>query len=343
MGSIKIINPGLLTTIQDNGRLYYQQYGIPMAGVMDNYSMQLANILLGNDRYEAVLEITYIGPTIQFNSNSVISITGADISPKINNENIKMYSTVYVNKGDILKFGEIKNGCRAYLSIKGGFNIPKIMGSKSTYLRGKIGGFKGRRLKAGDIIPINDNTNYLGIRKIPNNLIPNYYNEYTARVIMGYQCSRFTKKGIDTFLNSKYIISNQCDRMGYRLNGNKIDHKNGADIISEGITLGTIQVSGEGKPIIMMADRQTTGGYTVIANVISIDIPYIAQLKAGDILRFERINIKEAHKLIKDTEEELIKIKEKFDKEKIKTKGTIKNYLIKVNNRQFNISVQEFN
>ncbi|SHJ71376.1 5-oxoprolinase subunit C family protein [Paramaledivibacter caminithermalis] len=344
MSSLRVNNPGLLTTIQDDGRIGYEKYGMPTAGAMDILSLQLGNILVGNDRYEAAAEITFIGPEIEFYENLIIAITGADISPTINGKEIEMYSTVYINKGDILRFGTLKKGCRAYLAVSGGFDLPQIMNSKSTYLRGKLGGVEGRKLKKGDILQVNINKGYkyLGVRRIPKNFIPYYGSQYTVRVIMGPEDYRFTGKGIETFLNSEYTLSNQCDRMGYRLNGPKIEHRNGADIISGGITLGAIQVPGHGEPIIMMADRQTTGGYTKIANVISVDIPYLAQLKAGDRVRFQQINIEEAQTLLKEREEKLLKLVYDFEKttKKVIVKNSI-NLKIRSNGKKFNVGIQE--
>jgi len=344
MGSLKVHNPGLLTTIQDAGRTGYGQYGIPAAGAMDTLSLQLANMLVGNDRYEAALEITFMGPEIEFGINSIIAITGGDLTPKINGKEIEMYSTIYVNKGDMLSFGNMRNGCRAYLAVSGGFNIDKIMGSKSTYLRGKLGGFKGRKLIMGDIIPVNidKSQKYLGVRKIPKNLIPLYGNQHVTRVIMGPEDDRFTEEGIRTFLSSEYVLTNQCDRMGYRLSGAKIKHRDGADIISGGITFGAIQVPGHGEPIIMMADRQTTGGYTKIANVISVDIPYLAQLKAGDKVLFKQINIEEAQRLLKEREDRLLRLENSFRDKSIDAEvKSSRNFTIRLNGKNFNVGVQE--
>lgn len=343
MCSMRIINPGLFTTIQDAGREGYQQYGVPVAGAMDRLSLQLANILVGNDSCEAALEITMIGPTIEFNSNLAIAITGADISPTVNGKQIEINKTVYVTKGDILRFSKIKNGFRGYLAVTGGFNVKKVMGSKSTYIRGEIGGLEGRKLKAGDVLEVNDDKSfeYFNIRKIPEYLIPNYKNEVTVRVILGPEDDYFTEKGIETFLNSQYELTNQYDRMGYRLEGDRIEHKDGADIISSGISLGAIQVPGHGKPIIMMADRQTTGGYTKIANVISVDIPYLAQLKQGDKVRFKQVSIREAHDLLYEREVEILRLIKDFNRKLVKSKGNVRTFSVNIKDKHYNVLVHE--
>lgn len=304
MGSIKIIKPGLLTTVQDKGRYSYQKFGVPVSGVMDSFSHRVSNLLVGNDLFEAVLEVTLLGPEIEFLDDCVIAITGGNLSPMINKKSINMWKSIYAKKGDILSFGQIKNGCRSYISFAGGIDVPLVMGSKSTYIKGKIGGYEGRSLVSKDILKMGspkDNFKSLKGRTIHLNHKPIYTNEFEVRVILGPQDDYFTDKGINTFLSSQYVITNECDRMGYRLDGEKIEHIKGADIISDGIAFGAIQIPDNGKPIIMMADRQTTGGYTKIAHIISSDLSKIAQAKPGDKINFKSISIEEAHKILKSS------------------------------------------
>lgn len=343
MNNMKIINPGFLTTIQDMGRVGYQKFGVPAAGAMDTWSMQLANILVGNHRNEGVLEITMTGPSIEFNDNQVIALTGATFDLTINKKKVEMNKTIYVAKGDILRINRASNGMRAYLSLAGGFKVPIVMGSKSTYLRSVLGGFKGRKLRAGDILEINQDKNnkYLGIRELPKDLLINNGEKATLRVVIGPEHNLFTDKGIKTFFEKEYILSNQCDRMGYRLCGEKIEHTNGADIISSGITLGAIQVPGHGEPIIMMADRQTTGGYPKIANVITADIPILAQLKPGDKIRFKKIGIDESHYIINEKEKILRDLIKYFDLHGTESIGRVRNFHIGVKGKKFNITLQE--
>ncbi len=302
MAKIKIYNPGLLTTIQDLGRFGYQQYGMPVSGAMDSYSLKLANILVGNKASEACFEATAIGPTIEFDSKAFIAICGADMSPKLNGADIDMYKTISINSGDKLSFESLENGFRTYIAFAGGIDIPVVMGSKSTYLRGKIGGFNGRQLKFGDELLLGKVESSIDIKHISKHQIPVYKNHFTARIIAGPEVGHFTVSGLTSLLNSEFTLSVQCDRMGYRLAGEKIEHKLSSDIISSGISFGTIQVPAHGEPIIMMADRQTTGGYTRIANVIYVDLPYLAQLQPGDTIRFQEIKLEEAHNLIQKQE-----------------------------------------
>ncbi len=298
MTKIKIIKHGLQTTVQDSGRSGYQQYGMPVSGAMDTYSLKLANILVGNKPNEACLEATSIGPEIEFDIDTFIAICGANMQARINGNEVEMYRTISVKSGDKLSFKGLKSGFRTYISFAGGIDVPIIMGSKSTYLRGKIGGFKGRQLKSGDELKIGNISSNVDIKEASKDQIPIYNDYLTARIIAGPEANYFTMDALEKFLYTDYQLSSQSDRMGYRLMGEKLIHKSSADIISSGIALGTIQVPAHGQPIIMMADRQTTGGYPRIANVISSDLPYLAQLKPGDTIRFQEIKLEKASELI---------------------------------------------
>ena len=290
---IMFLKGGLMTTVQDGGRRGYQRFGLGVSGAVDVHAFTYANILVGNTHNEAVLEVTLLGPTIEFTSPAVIAVTGGDLGALINGAAIPMYRALQVQKGDILSFGTPKSGCRAYVSFAGGLAITPIMGSRSTYIKANLGGYEGRKLEKGDEI---------AFRK-PGTCPPNlpwrvmephvFSGSYTVRVLMGPQEDRFTPKGIETFLNKPYTVTNEFDRMGYRLTGPKIEHVTDGNIITDGITFGAIQVP-NGEPIIMLSDRQTTGGYAKIASVINVDMPMVAQCKAGDTLRFVKTDIQTA-------------------------------------------------
>ncbi|GAB6087718.1 5-oxoprolinase subunit C family protein [Alkaliphilus crotonatoxidans] len=318
MSKITILKPGLLTTIQDQGRIGHQQYGVPQSGAMDLYSLELANLLVGNPRYEAGLELTLVGPAISFHDRRIFAITGADLDARLNGRPLRNYQSYMAQEGDVLEFTHALRGCRGYLAIQGGFAIESVMGSKSTYLRGGFGGYRGRALRSGDEIPLNSaqSQGEDWKRMIPPSLIPDYGNNVTLRVILGPEEEGFTAAGIETFLRGQYEVTSQSDRMGYRLMGPKIEHSNGADIISGGINMGAIQIPGEGNPIIMLADRQTTGGYTKIANVISVDLPYLAQLKPGDKISFKALTVEEAQKLFREREKGMLQLMEAFSRGK---------------------------
>lgn len=341
MPNINILKAGLLTTIQDLGRIGYGQYGIPPSGAMDKLSLEVANILVGNSNNEGCLEFTMLPPTLVFNDDRQFAITGGDFQPHINNKPINMYQCHRAFSGDILSFKGHRWGCRGYIAIAGGFDIPLVMGSKSTYLRGGFGGFNGRRLKDGDILDLNKPPLRSSTYKISEDLLPDYNsNNIIIRVIPGPEEAAFTKEGIDTFYNSQYQLTNQSDRMGFRFEGPPITHINGADIISGGINLGAIQVPGEGKPIIMMADHQTTGGYTKIANVISVDIPRVAQLRPGDSITFRAVTIDEAQRLLIQQRNSIKELK--VISLKKRERIFYKNYNISVNGRNYKVDVEEF-
>ena len=293
--SITIVNPGMMTTVQDQGRVGYQQFGVSVSGVMCPRSAILANILVGNEDGEAVLECTMMGPHIQFDTANCIAITGGDLGPTLDGQPIPNYAAIAVKAGQILRFTMPKVGCRAFVAFAGGLDIEPVMGSRSTYLKAKIGGFEGRKLQKGDVIKFREPKADLPKLDL-RHMAPEFRtrSEYTVRVVMGPQDDYFTDAGIETFLSSVYTVTPEFDRMGCRLSGDVIAHKDGGDIISDGISFGAIQVPSSGNPIIMLGDRQTTGGYTKIAGVITADFRILAQLKAGDKVRFQKVSIAQA-------------------------------------------------
>ena len=302
---IRILKPGLLTTIQDLGRTGYQSQGFGVSGVMDPRSFKIANLLLDNPENEAAIEFTLIGPTMEFTSETIIAITGGDFQPKVNGKPIKMYTAIYMNKGDVLDFAGCKTGCRGYIAFSSCLNIPVVMGSRSTNIKCAIGGLKGRKLEEDDLIIFRQKRRYLPYFLSRSLNLNEFDTDQAAlRVIMGPQDSHFTKEGITTFLNSEYLVTSEFDRMGARLDGPFIASKQKTDIISDGTVLGSIQVP-NGKPIILLADRQTTGGYAKIATVASVDIPKLVQLKQDNKIRFKSITVEEAHKLMLDEMKEL--------------------------------------
>ncbi len=308
---IRILKGGMLTTVQDLGRTGYQSQGISVSGVMDVRSFKLANLLLDNPENEAVLEITLIGPTLEFTSASIISITGGDFSPTINDEPVEMYKAIYVNKGDVLKFGSARTGSRGYIAFGSYLDIPVVMGSRSTNLKSGQGGFKGRKLEAGDYIGFRKKCQYLPFF-LSRKLKPEPFDQQEAvlRVVMGPQDDKFSKQGIETFLNSEYVVTGEFDRMGCRMDGAFIAPKETSDIISDGIVFGSIQVPSHGKPIVLLADRQTTGGYAKIATVVSVDIPKLVQRKPDHKIRFSAVSVEEAQKLYLEEINELEKLRD---------------------------------
>lgn len=313
MGGILIEDGGMLTTVQDEGRFGYQQFGVSPSGPMDPRSFHLANLLVGNDRGEGALEITWLGPKIRFEEANVIAVTGGDLSPALNGKPIPMYRAVAVGKGSILEFGGMKNGCRSYLAFAGGLDIPLVMGSKSTLLRNRIGGVDGRKLQKGDSVGFLNPKEYLPKmeqRKVPQEIFPSQ--EVVLRVVTGPQEDEFTERGLKEFFWRSGTVSNEFDRMGCRIDRDPVEHAGDGNIITDGISMGSIQVPPNGKPIIMLADRQSTGGYAKIGTVAAVDLPLLAQSVPGFRIRFIRISLKLAQDLyireldmLKRLEEEL--------------------------------------
>lgn len=293
--NVKVMKAGACTTIQDLGRVGYQKFGIPVAGVMDEFSATVANYLVGNKRSEAVLEVTYLGPILKFEEEMVIAVAGAELSPKINGVSISTWESVRVSEGDILSFGAVRAGVRAYIAFSGSIDIPVVNGSKSTSMKSKIGGFHGRMLENGDELSIQIRQESK-LKEVSKRYIPKYEHHNVIHVCLGPQEDHFTENGIETFFQNPYTITVNADRMGIRVDGDPIEHKEKADIISDAAVIGSIQIPADGKPIILMADRQTTGGYTKIGTVIKEDIIKLAQMGTKDTIQFERISIEAAQK-----------------------------------------------
>lgn len=302
---IRILNGGFLTTVQDMGRYGSQETGMAVSGVMDTRAAALADILVGNDENEAVLEVTMMGPIMEFTEDELIAVTGGDLGVKVDGNPLPRYEAVLIKAGQTVSFGGMYGGSRAYVAFAGGLDVPVVMGSRSTNLKAKIGGIEGRKLGAGDEIGFRSPKTWLPNMAARKLLLPELSSrEHTLRVVMGPQDDCFTEEGISTFLGSAYTISNEYDRMGCRMEGPVIAHKNGGDIITDGISFGAVQVPSHGNPIVMMADHQTTGGYTKIANVISVDLPVLAQCMPGMKIHFEKVTVDEAQELYCKEKEE---------------------------------------
>jgi antagonist of KipI len=299
----KVKKPGVYTTFQDLGRRGYQKFGVVTSGAMDAFSLQIANMLVGNRRNEAGLEITMVGPELITLSDTVVAICGADLSPKINDEPVSIWKSLRLKEGDHLSFGTPRSGVRTYIAASGGFDVPVVMGSKSTYAKAGI----GKVLEKGDTIYGEEGDGQPGVG-LAYSEVPQYEKEVELRVVSGPHTDRFTKEGLDTFFNVVHTVTPQSDRMGYRLESPPILHRNGADIWTDAIPFGGVQVPASGQPIILMADRQTTGGYTRIGTVISVDLANVAQLPPGGKIRFREIDVKGAREFFIQQEQLLSQI-----------------------------------
>jgi len=296
MKAFQVLHPGILTTIQDFGRKGFMKYGTPASGVADRFSAETANLLVGNDPGAALLEITLFRLELLALTDLTIAVTGGNLTPTINQDPLPRWRSVTVRTGDRLAYRGRKMGFRAYLAVQGGFSGERYLNSRSVFVRGLM----GQPLQAKAILEIERNGDPdLRQRVLPPEMVPDYSQREPLRVILGPQDDRFTPRGIETFLTSEYKVTAQSDRMGYRLEGPKIEHVKGADIISEGIARGAIQVPGDGLPIILLWDAQVSGGYTKIANVITPDQDSLAQTMPGETLRFQEVSLEEAHQALR--------------------------------------------
>lgn len=269
---------------------------MPVSGAVDQYALRLANLIAGNREGEAALEITLGGLEAEFIQDSFFALTGAEAAARLNGEKVFPWSRIAAARGDRLTVEYSRKGARIYLAPAGGIDVPPVMGSKSTFLRGGFGGYRGRALKKGDLLECGP-AGGDGLPGIPPGLIPAYADQPVLRVVLGPQDEEISAEGLSTFRSSPYVVTRQADRMGCRLEGPRIRHRQGPDIISDGTSFGSIQVPGNGQPIILLADRQTTGGYVKIATVISADWPVIAQALPGREIRFETVSLKQAREI----------------------------------------------
>jgi len=302
---IEIAKPGTLTTIQDAGRTGYQELGVPESGALDNFAFRCANLLVGNAENTPALESVLFGPEIKFLDDTFIAITGADLGPVLNGNKVNLWETLEVSSGSILTFsGPTGNGLRSYLALAGGVagaGTELVMGSYSTYLAGKFGGHEGRALRDGDVIATGTGLEgFEGGLSLENP--PNYDENEVIRIIEGPQHDRFSETAMQTLTSSSYQVTSNSDRMGCRLDGPILEHLTGPDVISDGNAFGVIQVPGDGKPIILLADRGTTGGYTKIATVITADRSKLAQLLPGSTIRFEIVDQPKAVEFLREQE-----------------------------------------
>jgi biotin-dependent carboxylase-like uncharacterized protein len=300
MSLLLVADAGPLTTVQDLGRPGHLRVGIPASGPMDREAFLLANRLIGNPDTAAGLECTLIGPRVEFTDERLVAITGADMAPTVNGAPVPLWQGLRVHAGDVLRLGAARSGVRAYLTIGGGIETPPVLGSRATYLRGRLGGLEGRALRKGDRLPLGP-VGAARPRRVQPDRLPVYAGEPELAVVLGPQDDRFTPAGIAALFGGPYQMLPQNDRMGARLQGPRIEHTRGHDIISDGVALGGIQVIGDGQPIVLLADRQSTGGYTKIGTICSFDIGRIAQVRPGGRLRFRRVTVAEAHAMLRQS------------------------------------------
>ena len=311
----RVLHPGLLATVQDGGRYGHQREGIPVAGAMDELALRIGNVLVGNDEHAAGLEFTLVGPTLRFDEHALIALAGADLGISADGTPLPLWRPVCVPAGMTVSATSAVRGCRGYLAIAGGVDVPVVLGSRSTYVRAALGGVEGRALRRGDVFAIgapSELSRRIGAGVSANrardrvaiarwgasgSLVPFYTSPATIRLLEGEHAHLLTPESRERLWSTEFRVGAQSDRMGYRLEGAGLELSAATELLSEAVAFGTMQLPPGGNPIVLMADRQSTGGYPRIGEVASVDLPLLAQLKPGDRLRFRPISLDEAQRL----------------------------------------------
>ena len=338
---ITILESGTYTTVQDIGRTGYQDIGVPESGAIDKFSFRAANLIVGNDENTPALEATIFGPTLKFEEDTIIAITGANLNPSIDNVYLDNWTAIPVSKGSELSFSNPDSGLRAYIAFAGGISVDSIdcvMGSYSTYVPGGFGGLSGRALIAGDTLQINyqDSTDYQALKSKTFKDYPTFDSECVLRILSGPQDKDFPADSIDFLIQNEYTVSVDSDSVGIRLEGESLIHDGAVKMISAGTAFGTIQIPGDGLPIILMSNRGTSGGYLKIATVISADHCKLAQLMPGTKLRFSLTTYEEAIEELRIQERKLDSLREIHSKN-VSTKITASDLLVSVADESGNI------
>jgi biotin-dependent carboxylase-like uncharacterized protein len=300
---LEIKSPGLATTVQDRGRTGHYNVGIPQSGSMDQYSAELGNALVGNTAHEAVLECTYLGPVLATDRDAVVAITGAPVDVKVNGTSVPQWTRLQLRAGDELSFGVIQGGTRYYIAVQGGIDVPEVLGSRSTYSLGGIGGFQGRKLESGDQVPVG---NPLADREppdvdtLPEDFRPAFVKEQTVRVVLGLYDHRLTEEGLDNLLTKKWTLTPVADRMGLRYSGPGVEWKDREQPFGAGsdpsniVDVGSIQIPGGTQPILLHRDAVSGGGYAMVGTVISADMDLVGRAAPGTVTSFVAVSLDEA-------------------------------------------------
>jgi antagonist of KipI len=286
--TLTVLAPGLLTTVQDAGRWGHQSIGVPVAGPMDPFAHRLANALVGNARGAATLEVTLAGPQLRFDAARAFAVTGADFDLRLDGEPVPRTCAGLAAAGAVLAFGERRAGARGYVAVAGGLDVPPVLGSRATHLPTAMGGWQGRALRRGDVLPLGE-PSHAAVRSEPHpqrGFATRGDRPIVIRVLPGPHVDRFDRDALRALTSAPYRVGVDSNRMAFRLEGAALAHRTSADIISDATPVGTVQVPGSGQPMLLMADRQTTGGYAQLATVISADIGLAGQAAPGDRLQF---------------------------------------------------------
>ncbi|WP_026532321.1 biotin-dependent carboxyltransferase family protein [Arthrobacter sp. H41] len=306
--AFEILEPGLATSVQDKGRLGYYNVGIPQGGAMDQLSAEMANALAGNSPEAAVLECTYLGPKFRADQDAIIAVTGAPVDIRVNGDACEQWNRLKLAAGDEVSFGVLRGGTRYYVAVQGGINVPVVLGSRSTYALGAMGGFEGRMLRAGDILPVGSADSSLAtapiLRSVDESLRPAFEKEVTVRVLPGLYDHRLTEEGLETLLTATWTLTPVADRTGLRFSGPEVAWKprtqpfgagsDPSNIVDAGYAIGSIQIPGGKEPIVLHRDAVSGGGYAMVATVISADMDLLARSAPGTKTSFRAVTMDEA-------------------------------------------------
>jgi biotin-dependent carboxylase-like uncharacterized protein len=306
-----VVEPGIFTTIQDLGRKGYFASGIPPSGAMDRFALRMGNLLVKNPVDEAGIEMTAMGMKVRVLKETIIALTGADFPAKLNGNSISLWQTIHLKEGDCLTIEKPNRGWRGYLCVAGGIDVPPVLGSKSTYTLGGLGGIRGRPLKKGDLIPIGNPRSPLGTlkgRRVKESVLPEVGSKNELRVVLGPQDDHVKEESIEVFLNTPYQVSIRSNRVGYRFEGPQLFFKerpesrdaglDPSNIVDDGNAIGAIQIPAGKEPICLGPDGVTMGGYVKIACLITADMDRMAQLKPKDLARFKSVTVDEARSIL---------------------------------------------
>ena len=349
--SIKVINGGLMTTVQDQGRYGMQAGGMQVSGCMDNLAARIANELVGNAANCAVLETTYLGPELEFTEKALVAVAGGEPDVQLAGKAVPAYKAIIVQPGQHLKVNAQKKGMRAYIAVAGGLDVPEVLGSRSTNLKLKIGGVAGRKIQPGDEIPVGRPGEYAvgalagkkALRQDAVGFGGGQPEILEIRAVAGPQEDYFSPEEYERLQQEIYTVSNESDRMGYRLEGRPVENTRQQDLITDGIVFGSVQIPPNGQPIIMLADHQTTGGYPKIATVATVDLPKLAQAMPGSKLQFKLITVQEAQRLLREQHKKLNNLLTDIRNtgENVHQYGSkAKEYTLKINGQSFQVIVE---
>jgi antagonist of KipI len=306
-----VVRAGFLTSVQDLGRMRYRQFGVSLGGALDAFALRVANLLVGNEESVAGLEITLGGLQLRFADQRIVAWCGGEFDVRVGSTSVPAGHAALINAGEELKFNHPKTGCRCWLAISGGIDAPTVLGSRSTDLRASFGGFEGRAVRDGDELPLGNfrRSQTAAAGRISSWSAPEPWSQTASanpilQVVRGPDWDRFGASTLQRFTSESFAVSPDSDRMGVRFDGPELPRSDDVDLISEAASPGTIQVPPSGRPILLLGDCQTIGGYPKIAHVITFDLPVAAQLRAGDHVRFSEVSLTDAHRLLLQRERE---------------------------------------